>query len=206
MKRNAVPLGVDPERVVVGGESSGGNITLLAAYAPQHLELTPKDVKEMDLSVRGVVSYYGPTDLRVYYRHAGVINPDDEADLELVTKLFKFRPPTHTEMVTNMTGGLPDQVPEMYDLLSPTNHVGPHCPPTLLLQGEHDSMTSAAAVSTMYRKLVESGVPVIYVEFPQVEHGFDVALHMFRLGALSQSAPPTQAALYDVERFLALMV
>ena len=108
-------------------------------------------------------------------------------------------------MVTNVTGGLPDQAPEMYDLLSPINHVGPHCPPTLLLQGKHDSMTSAAAVSTMYRKLIDGGVPAIYVEFPQIEHGFDVALHVFGLGVLSQSAPATQAALYDVERFLALM-
>jgi acetyl esterase/lipase len=156
--------------------------------------------------VRGVVSYYGPTDLRVYFRHAGVINPEDEETLELLNKLSGFRSLAHSEMVTNMTGGVPDQVPEMYDLLSPITHVGHHCPPTLLLQGEHDSMTSALAVRAMYQKLVEHGAKAIYVEFPQTEHGFDVALHFFGLGRFSQSAPASQAALYDVERFLALLI
>ena len=42
-----------------------------------------------------------------------------------------------------------------------------------------------------------AGVPVVSVVLPHTEHGFDLMLPAY--------APPAQAALYDVERFLALM-
>ena len=50
----------------------------------------------------------------------------------------------------------------------------------------------------LYAKLVESGVPAIKVVFPWTEHGFDLLL--------PQVSPPAQSALYDVDRFLALLL
>ena len=69
MKANAARYQVNPERIVLGGGSAGGHLALLAAYAPHHPLLTPPDVQGCDLSVRAVVSYYGPTDLRAVYEH-----------------------------------------------------------------------------------------------------------------------------------------
>ncbi|MFQ5857008.1 MAG: hypothetical protein ACE5LU_15450 [Anaerolineae bacterium] len=43
-----------------------------------------------------------------------------------------------------------------------------------------------------------AGVPVVYHEFPQTEHAFDLVV-------LPRCSPAAQAALYDVDRFLALM-
>jgi acetyl esterase/lipase len=79
-----------------------------------------------------------------------------------------------------------------------TTHVESGSPPTLLLQGEHDSLVPAYVSRALHRKLVEAGVQSVYVEFPQTEHGFDLLLPRY--------APAAQAALYDVDRFLALMV
>jgi acetyl esterase/lipase len=76
-------------------------------------------------------------------------------------------------------------------------HVDADSPPTLLLQGEHDMIVSAEGVRAMAEKLEAVGVPVIYVEYPQTEHAFDLIL--------PQISPPAQAALYEVERFLALL-
>ena len=56
MKCNAARYGASPEKIVIGGGSAGGHISLLAAYAPDHLDLTPVDAKGEDLSVRGVIS------------------------------------------------------------------------------------------------------------------------------------------------------
>ena len=69
MKANASRYGVDPEKIVLGGGSAGGHLALLAGYTPQHPELTPEDLKSADLSVCGVISYYGPTDLLAGYQH-----------------------------------------------------------------------------------------------------------------------------------------
>jgi acetyl esterase/lipase len=101
-------------------------------------------------------------------------------------------------MMANLMGGSPDEVPEVYDLVSPIAHVGADSPPTLLLQGEHDSFLPAQVSRALHRKLIEAGVPSVYVESPQTEHGFDLLLPRY--------APAAQAALYDVDRFLALMV
>jgi acetyl esterase/lipase len=50
----------------------------------------------------------------------------------------------------------------------------------------------------LYSKLVESGVPAINIIFPWTEHMFDLIL--------PQTSPPAQSALYDVDRFLALLL
>ena len=69
MKANAARYAVDPQRIVLAGGSAGAHLALLAAYAPDHPRLTPKDVQGCDLSVRAVVSYYGPSDLCATYEH-----------------------------------------------------------------------------------------------------------------------------------------
>ncbi len=218
MKQNAARYGVDPARVMAGGGSAGGHLALLAAYAPNHPQLTPADVAGQNLSVRGVVSYYGPSDMRLYNAHAGQAlgssmqsGPRRSPGLmqRLSDKLTtlttaagfdwsKMPAVTHPQMMRNLLGGAPDEVPETYALASPVTHVSAACPPTLLLQGEHDMLVSVEGVRLLHQKLVEAGVPVVYVEFPQTEHAFDVAI-------LPQWSPAAQAALFDVDRFLALM-
>jgi acetyl esterase/lipase len=64
MKANGQRHGVDPERIVLCGASAGGQIALLAAYSPNDPELTPPDLQNQDTPVHGVVSYYGPADMR----------------------------------------------------------------------------------------------------------------------------------------------
>ena len=71
MKAHAREYAVDPRRIVLGGGSAGGHISLLAAFAPQHPRMTPEELQDMDLSVRAVVSCYGPTDLAACYEHTG---------------------------------------------------------------------------------------------------------------------------------------
>ena len=85
----------------------------------------------------------------------------------------------------------------MYALASPVTHVDPACPPTLLIQAEKDLLVPADATCTLYKKLVEAGVPAINIILPWSDHIFDLLL--------PQLSPPAQSALYDVDRFLALL-
>ena len=94
-------------------------------------------------------------------------------------------------------GANPEEDPELYQLLSPIYHAGPHCPPTLILQGSDDCLVSAKTVRKMHQILQAEGVPSVMVEFPHTEHGFDLVF--------PQVSPVAQAALFDVEHFLALL-
>jgi acetyl esterase/lipase len=228
MKANADRYGVDPARVVVAGGSAGGHLALLAAYAPKHSGLTPDDVREADTSVRAVVAYYAPSDMRAVYQrfHTTFGTLGKGAETRSDSLLYRITGALTDRLVgsfsgqmkeqyfpferendgvglfpllmKNLLGGSPDEVPEVYELASPITHAGPASPPTLLLQGEHDSFHPAPASRALHRKLIASGVPSVYVQFPQTEHGFDLLLPRY--------APAAQAALHDVERFLALMV
>jgi len=75
MKANAFRYGVNPEKVVLIGSSAGAHLCLLAGYTPQQPELTPEDLIGTDLSVCGVVSYYGPSDLMAAYEPWRASNP-----------------------------------------------------------------------------------------------------------------------------------
>ena len=97
-----------------------------------------------------------------------------------------------------LLGGHPQDIPDTYQLASPIHHVHPGCPPTLLLQGDKDLLISIDTINALYIKLVESDVPVIKVVFPFTDHVFDIVL--------PQTSPPAQSALYDVDRFLAVLL
>jgi acetyl esterase/lipase len=213
MKTNAPRYGADPHKIVVMGASAGGHLALLCAYTPQQPDLTPAELCGHDLSVKAVVSYYGPSDMRAYHAQAGRALGYTDHDVPpgppglmdrvadwIMKNVAKVDLPavSHRQMMKNLLGGQPDEVPERYDLASPIHYVSPAAPPTLLLQGEHDQLVPVEAARALYHKLLENNVPAVYVEFPQTEHAFDVAFQ-----AASQNSPAAQAALYDVERFLA---
>ena len=199
MKANASGYGVDPEKIVLGGASAGGHLALLAGYAPQHPELTPADLESTDLSVCGVVSYYGPTDLLAEFRHT---NQQRLADLDLPPipigpdSTMSMRPADWRMDI--LLGGWPQDALHAYQLASPITHVQPGCPPTLLMQGDKDLITPVDATCALHTKLVESGVPAINVVFPRTDHVFDLLF--------PHVSPPAQSALYDVDRFLALLL
>jgi len=204
---------VNPERIVLMGGSAGAHLALLAAYAPNHPQLQPTDVGT-DTSVRAVVSYYGPPDLRALYDYFQTMYDNVLTSKTWLERLYianwesRFRRVGHlppdakfvdlVDLLPNVLGGTPDELPELYRLGSPINHVGPHCPPTLLLQGAHDMVGMAPDVRRLHRALRQAGATSVYVEFPSTEHGFDLILPKW--------SPAAQAATYDTERFLALMV
>jgi acetyl esterase/lipase len=68
----------------------------------------------------------------------------------------------------------------------------------LLIQGDKDILVALDTTNALYAKLVESGVPAINVVFPWTDHMFDLIL--------PQVNPAAQSALYDVDRFLALLL
>lgn len=199
MKENATEYGVDTGKIVIAGGSTGGHIAMLAGYAQNHPELTPHDLLEKDLSVCGILTFYAPTDL-VYgcsywnvkqrWEKLPKISIGDELDASMA---FQYGGLTNLFL-----GGYPEEIPEVYHLASPTSHVHPGSPPTLMIQADKDVLVPLETTLAHHSKLVESGVPAINVVLPGSEHAFDLLL--------PQISPPAQSALYDVDRFLAVLV
>lgn len=203
LKEHALTASVRADRIVLMGGSAGGHLALLAAYTPNRPE-TDADNSASDTSVRGVVSYYGPPDLlSLYHRFVEMPNLTGETARErgfmnYLEARFGFEVVPVHNLIPNLLGGTPDQLPELYRLGSPITHVGHHCPPTLLLQGEHDFSGIAPDVRRLHEALLRAGCQSVYFQLPNTEHGFDLYKPRW--------SPPAQAATYVTERFLGSLV
>ncbi|HSM71619.1 MAG TPA: alpha/beta hydrolase [Anaerolineales bacterium] len=198
MKENASRYAVNPEKIVIAGNSTGGHIAMLGGYAPNHPELTPEDLIGIDLSVCGVISFYGPTDMLNGYSLWNVKQRSEKLPpVSIGSKLDPNKAFLYGGLTNLFLGGHPEDIPEVYQLASPTTHVHHNSPPTLLIQGDKDLLVPLKTTLAHFKKLVECGVPAIKVVYPWTEHGFDLLL--------PQTNPAAQSALYDVDRFLAIL-
>lgn len=217
MKENADEYHVHPGKIVLGGGSAGGHLALLAAYTSQDLRFIPEDLQGKDLNVCSVVSLYGTNDLEAHYYHT---------NQHLTTRSIPGRPkkkvPTkmpdwirkrmgsdfhrlgfdkgfvNAGALAPLLGGHPDECPDTYALFSPITHVHDHCPPTLLVHGEHDLMAPVRTTRLLNARLAAVKVPTIMHILPQTDHAFDLVL--------PNLSPSAHNAIYDLERFLALQV
>jgi acetyl esterase/lipase len=215
MKANADAYHVNPNRIVIGGGSAGGHLSLLAAYTDRNKQLMPKDLESVDVSVRGVISLYGQSDLAATYYHTcqhlttrSALAKQEEGSSGMPQWIRKsmgkdyqrlgFDKDVEPGILAPMLGGNPDDKPELYSLFSPITHVHNSCPPTLILHGEHDILAPVKAIRQLYSRLKEASVPTVMHTLPQTDHAFDMIL--------PKVSPSAHNAFYDVERFMALMV
>lgn len=215
MKENAATYGVNPNRIVVGGGSSGGHLALLAAYTVNNPQFTPTELERKDMSVCAVISLYGPADLEPMYYHLNQHlttrsipgKPKKAVPAQLPAWIIKKMGKEYYRLgfdkgfanagaFAPLLGGHPDECPETYALFSPINHVNQHCPPTLLIHGEDDTMAPVKATRVLYKRLAEANVQTVMHILPQTDHAFDLIM--------PKTSPSAHNAIYDVERFLAL--
>jgi acetyl esterase/lipase len=217
MKENAGRYSVDPELIVVGGGSSGGYLALMAAYTSNDPGFTQVDLSGKDFSCCAVIAEFPPTDLEALYYHTNQqitnLPEDSRSNQRFFTKL-----PTWLRKIIGrdlhrigldkeiesigkiepLMGGHPDQCPEQYIFFSPFTYVNSQCPPTLLIQGNHDIMSPVKSTRLLFDKLIKEEVPAILHILPQTDHAFN--------RFLPNIAPSAHNALYNEERFLAITV
>ena len=215
MKENAPTYGINPDTIVLGGGSAGGHLALLTGYTANNPQFTPTELAGKDISVCGVVSLYGPTDLTAMYYHTNQQlttrsrpgSPKKTMPVQLPQWLIKRMGKAYYRFnfdkdfanagtFAPLLGGHPDECPEQYALFSPVTHVHANCPATILIQGEQDVMAPANTIRMLHTRLVEKKVPVVLHILPQTDHAFDLIL--------PDISPSAHNAIYDVERFLAL--
>ena len=156
-------FGLDPTRLALLGRSAGGQLALLAAYTAN------------EPAIRGVVSVYGPTDLKFgYERPASKQLLDTRGVLE------------------SYLGGPPAKADDAYFAASPINFVNAASPPTLLIHGLHDGHVLPEESARLDARLAEAKVKHLFVRLPWASHACD----------WSFSGPCGQITTYAIERFL----
>jgi len=163
LKTHADSLHLDPQRFVLLGRSAGGHLALLAGYTLH------------DPAIRGVISFYGPTDLHWSYAHPG--NP-------LVID-------TH-DILQAFLGGSPQEISTIYDAASPLRFVNSTTPPTLLIHGGRDELVSIRHSERLAESLAQKQVPYFFLRLPWATHGAD----------FNFSGPFGQMSTYAIEQFL----
>lgn len=152
----APTYGVDPNRIVVMGDSAGGNLALIAAYEPGDGaggRLTPScDV--VPTAPAGVIAVYPTADLAATW--ADVRELSDETPFPEI-----------------YTGGTPSQFPDRYDEASVQHLIRSGLPPTLLITGTNDLLVRVERMRELTTRLRAAGSAVELVEVPFADHAFD---------------------------------
>lgn len=148
-------FGVDPNRVVVSGGSSGAHLAALAALTADNEQLKP-GFEDADVSVVACLVFYGIYDL-------------------LVRNPTRYDWPFIAQVV--MKAHAADD-PDLYSLGSPVDQVHSGAPPFLVIHGEYDSIVLAAESEHFVSALRTAGVDVGYFEVPGAQHGFDAVASM----------------------------
>jgi acetyl esterase/lipase len=119
LKANADEYGIDPERVAVGGHSSGAHLAALAAVTPDDPTLAPDGAPDASSSVAAAVPMNGPFDLR----KLGAMDS---------TRLFI------SGFVRRLFGAPFVEAPAAYRQATVQHHVDGSEPPFLLLTATND--------------------------------------------------------------------
>jgi acetyl esterase len=153
LERNGPSYGIDPSKIVVVGESAGGNLALMAAYAAGTGNI-PSSCAGDPAPPRAVIAISPTADLAGIWRDASL-------SLDGVTFPEAY------------VGGPPAQFPDRYDRASPMWLIRKDVPPTLILAGSIDHLVHLERTTIVSDQLKAAGADWNLVVVPFADHGFD---------------------------------
>jgi acetyl esterase/lipase len=169
VKANAAKYNFDVNRVILYGVSAGGEMALMAAYAPDSFD--PPGCTDQP-KVAAVLDYYGPPDLAEALLH-------EPGSGDFNRQWFGLAAPLPADPAAAANGApAPVRWPEpsaaelaLAKQLSPLNYIRPGLPPTYIVNGDRDPRVNPAQDSKLKAALDAAGVPSGHDIIPGGGHG-----------------------------------
>lgn len=157
MKRNAEKYSIDPDKVFVMGDSSGAYTALMTGLTYGISTLEDDIVSGEDYSVKGIIDFYGPTDITT------MNNEPSSQDHR-----------TADSPEGCMIGGY--EILKHPELASPTiikNYLSREraVPPTLMFHGSNDELVPFGQSCELYNALKTNGHDVTLYQIDGAHHG-----------------------------------
>ena len=188
LRSRAARYGVDPDRIAVGGGSSGGYLALMAALSPDSGRFDPGDhYPGVSNRVRAVLDFYGPADFTTRRKAGPGGLPTDQPRPKMVDVPRVF--------------GVTDGRDPVFRVASAVRYVRRGAPPVLICQGRNDPQVDYLQAIELANLLKADGVPHQLVLLDGIGHAFD--LETWRNRRLPEDLRPVVAnflARYDGAR------
>lgn len=152
IRENHEKLSVDKDNIVLMGLSAGGHLSLL--YSTYYTY--KKDIEKMS-GIKGVVSYYGPTDLK------DMLLSDNKSLFSRFATMKTLKAD-------------PEEEKEIYEYYSPITWVSRKMIPCFLAHGKNDNVVPYNSTVKFANKLKENNVKYIFLSHKTGKHSFDTYL------------------------------
>jgi acetyl esterase/lipase len=166
LRANAAELRLDPGRLAIMGNSSGGWLASMAALTQDVDELEGQvGVLDVSSSVQVAVDLYGPTDFLQMDAHM----------LDGGTAFRKYldleRNHADPQSPESLLLGAPiETVPELVERANPATYVRPGHPPLLIVHGRLDLYVPHHQSELLYSALEQRGGEATFVSVPGIGH------------------------------------
>jgi acetyl esterase/lipase len=201
IRANAEEFGVDPERIVASGNSSGGWIaTMLGVTSNEPALEGGLGVTGVSSRVQAVVNFFAPTDFLT------ITSQMLPGACERFNESYNV---THCHddlraFESRLIGASTLHHPDLAFAASPLAYIDADDPPTLIAHGTDDWVVPYQQSSLLFAALDAAGVPTAYYEVADVGHDFRFAASRSVLDTAVDSAhldpapPPAQQLTWDV--------
>ena len=146
---HAKEYGIDPQRLVVAGDSAGGHLALTTAFLPAAAGLDRACPGADDVRVAAVLNWYGIAD---------------------VVELLEG--PNMRPYAVTWLGSLTNRT-EVAHRVSPLTYVRAGLPPVLTIHGDADPTVPYTQALRLQKALTDAGVPNELLTMPGGKHGLD---------------------------------